>query len=92
MRPLVYIVVLNYNSLEDTVECITSLKSIDYENYRILLVDNGSDYDVFVNIKRTFPEIEYLRLNENVGYAGGNNAGIRKVLDKADYIFVINND
>jgi len=92
MKPIVCVIVLNYNNLDDTLECLESLQNLEYENYRILLVDNGSNEEIYNGIRKKYPYIECMRLGHNAGYAGGNNAGILKVLDKADYIFIVNND
>ena len=96
MQQRVCIIVLNYNNFEDTIECLESLTKINYENKKIVLVDNGSDERVFKTIheevSRRFPNVEILRLKRNLGYAGGNNAAIRKYLDYFDYIFLVNND
>ncbi len=87
----VYAIVVNYGNFEDTSECIKSLLNQNYP-CKVLLVDNGSEMDVVEKLRRAFPEIEVLRLNENLGYAGGCNAGIRRVIDRADYVFLVNND
>jgi hypothetical protein len=86
-------VVLNWNNPQDTLGCVTSLRVSDYRNLDILLVDNGStDNSVGVFTKR-FPEIELIETGENLGYAGGNNVGIRRALSKgAKYVLLVNND
>jgi len=87
----VYAIVVNYRNFEDAAECIESLLNQSYP-CKVLLVDNGSENEVVEKLKNAFPEIEVLRLEENLGYAGGCNAGIRRVMDRADYIFLVNND
>jgi len=42
-RPKVSIIVLNWNGLKDTIECLESLKKITYPNYGVIVVDNGSE-------------------------------------------------
>jgi len=92
-EPLVYIIILNYNGYKDTIECIHSLKDIDYKNYKIVVVDNNSVDNSIEKIKNTFNEIVVLNTGINLGYAGGNNYGIKYALEnKANYICVINND
>ncbi len=88
----VYIIVLNYNNVEDTIECLNSLTNLDFDDYKILLIDNGSDKEVFLTLRKKYPEIEFLRLSRNYGYALGNNLGIERVLNKAEYVFIVNND
>ena len=87
----VYAIVVNYNNIQDTTECIKSLLSQSYP-CKVLLVDNGSEVEVVEKLRRAFPDVEVLRLAENLGYAGGCNAGIRRVIDRADYVFLVNND
>jgi GT2 family glycosyltransferase len=77
----------------DTIDCITSLKRIEYSNYHILVVDNGSTDGSVVGIKAAFPDIRLLETHENLGFAGGNNRGIKLALeDGADYVLLLNND
>lgn len=133
--PKVYIVVLNYNSWKDTVECIESLFKLDFKNFQIILVDNNSTDDSIERLKAwisgaesvslernkllqhfSLPEkqkpisclynpsdevqnneqaeIVFLSSDINLGYAGGNNLGIRYGLRQkdADYFWVLNND
>lgn len=92
-EPKVFIVILNYNTIKDTVECINSLKNIDYGNYEIVVVDNSETMDCYNSLINQFKEYKIIRANENLGYANGNNIGIRYALDNgADYICVLNND
>jgi GT2 family glycosyltransferase len=92
-RPLVYIVVLNYNGLEDTLACLASLKRASYPNFRVAVVDNCSSDGSEAAIRSRHPELELIQTGKNLGYAGGNNAGIRRALEqKADYVCLLNND
>ncbi|WP_214041230.1 glycosyltransferase family 2 protein [Methanoculleus sp.] len=91
--PLVYVVVLNYNNLRDTVETIRSVLELQYGNFKVLLVENSTDHAVIDAIRVQFPDIEILETGRNLGYAGGNNAGILHAMEQEpDYIFVLNND
>jgi len=91
--PLVYIVVLNWNGWRDTLECIESLRSLTYPNYRIVIVDNGSANDSEARIRAAHPDIPFLQTGRNLGFAGGNNVGIRYALERdADYLWLFNND
>ena len=93
MEPLVGIIVLNYKNVDDTEECIGSLKKIDYKNYFIVIVDNNSQDGSFEKLSKLYPELTVLEIGENRGYAAGNNFGIKQALQKgADYICILNND
>jgi GT2 family glycosyltransferase len=91
--PLVYVFTLNWNRRDDTLACLSSLAALDYPHKRLLLVDNGSNDDTIAAVKRRFPEVEIIRNEKNLGFAGGANVGLRHSLAQgADYIFFINND
>jgi GT2 family glycosyltransferase len=92
-NPRVGIVILNWNNAKDTIDCLSSLFSIDFDNYFVIIVDNGSTDDSVDRISRAFPNIEIISLTANTGYAAGNNIGIsRAIALGADYIFILNND
>lgn len=89
----VYILVLNYCSLDDTIACVKAIRDINYSNLKILVIDNNSPDGSGKILSDKIPAHEFLQLPVNVGYAGGNNAGFKKALnDKADYILVVNPD
>lgn len=95
MHPRVSIIILNWNGLEDTINCLESLKKITYPNYEVIVVDNGSkgnDADVLEEKYKGY--IKLIRNKENLGFAEGNNVAIREVIKegKADYILTLNND
>lgn len=91
--PLVAAIVLNWNGLEDTIACLTSLRQVSYPNYRVIVVDNGSTDGSPGEIARLFPDVLLLRRDVNGGYAAGNNEGIQYALKHgADLILILNND
>lgn len=93
MSPLVYIILVNYNTCDDTIECIKSIKQIYYENYKIIVVDNASMDNSYDRLKNIFPNDLIINSNENLGFAGGNNIGIGKALENgAEYVLLLNND
>ncbi len=92
-HPKISIIVLNWKQEENTSECLHSLHKIDYDNYGIILVDNGSNDSSPDNLQKKFPDLKIIRNYANLGFAKGNNIGIKEALkDKPDYILLINND
>ena len=93
---LVSIIIVNWNGYEVTKECLLSLSYIKYQNYNVILVDNGSTDGSVENIQREFQDskITLLRLARNTGFTGGNNAGIEYASKyyKPDYFLLLNND
>jgi len=85
------IVTVNYNQPQATIEL---LKSIDQHypqnNLDIILVDNGSTENKEALFKACCPGVNYIRSEINLGFAGGNNLGIKEA--KGDYLFLVNND
>ncbi len=94
--PLVYVLVINWNGKEHLEECFDSLLAGDYPNTRYLLVDNASEDGSVAFVQERFgadTQVEILELRQNLGWSGGNNAGIERALaDGAEYIFMLNND
>lgn len=93
ISPMVTVIILNWNGKVDTLECLASVVQLDYPNYKIVVVDNGSTDGSVDAISKQYPEIIVLQTGANLGYAGGNNVGIRWALKHdADFVLVLNND
>ena len=94
VRPKVVIVLLNYNGLKDSIECLESLRKTSYGNSTILVVENGSKGNDGDIIKKKFgTSISMIEEKKNLGFVGGCNKGIRWALQSgAKYILLINND
>ena len=91
--PKVYVVIVNWNRPEDTIECIKSVKNLSYPNFEIILVDNGSKDNSIETIKEIYKDINSIENKKNLGFAEGNNVGIRFALNNdAEYIWLLNND
>jgi hypothetical protein len=87
------VVVLNWRRADDTIACVQSLGEAGIAAGRILVVDNGSGDGSADAVRAACPGVGLLELPENRGFAGGNNAGIRRALaDGADAVLVLNND
>ena len=82
------IITINYNGLKDTCELIDSIPFND--NLEVIVVDNASKEGEASIISKKYPQVKVIRSDKNLGFAGGNNLGIKEA--KGDYIFLINND
>ena len=83
------IITINYNGLKDTYELIETLPLED-ESIEVIVVDNASKEDEATLIEQHYPQVKVIRSEENLGFAGGNNLGIKAARGK--YLFFINND
>jgi len=90
VSPLVSIIVLNYNAGELLVNCIQALKKSLHTNLEIIVVDNISSDNSQEKCKEKFPDIKLIQNNENLGYCGGNNVGIKEA--KGEFIIILNPD
>ena len=93
ITPRVACIVLNWNGGADTISCLAALARISYPQMRVIVVDNGSTDDSVEKIREAFPDVAVLASGKNLGFAKGNNLGIRFALEEgADYIWLLNND
>ncbi len=93
--PKVSIIILNWNGLKDTIECLESLKKITYPTYQVIVVDNGSKGNDAQVLQEKFGDYIHLIQNDkNYGFAEGANIGMRYALNKLnpDYLLLLNND
>ncbi len=88
-KPLVSVVVLNYNGINYTLKCIDSIKKNAFKDYEIIVVDNGSE-DNSVELLNKTKGIKLIENKKNTGFAEGNNIGVRESSGK--YICLLNND
>lgn len=89
----VAIVIINYNGLENTMECLGSVVKDSYKDKIIVVVDNGSKDGSVKDIKNNFSKVIILENKENLGFSGGNNIGIKYSLEQGcKYIVLLNND
>lgn len=90
------IVLLNFNSFEDTDECVESVLQIDEKDFKIIVVDNASQDNSLEKLQTKYhnqPKVEFVVSSENLGFSGGCNLGIRKALNEEfTYILLLNND
>lgn len=88
MKIILSIVTVNYNGYKDTCELIDSIPFEDC--LEVIVVDNGSFENEASILQKRYPSIRVIRSDKNLGFAGGNNLGIK--VAKGKYIFLINND
>lgn len=90
MYPEVTVIILNTNELHHLSDCLPSVLSQDYPNYRVVVVDNASTDGSIEYVSSNFPVVEIVKNKENLGYAGGNNVGFKHARGK--YVAVLNPD
>lgn len=90
MKPLVSVLIVNWNASENLNECLESLFKIDYPNYETIVVDNGSSDGSVKMLEKKFPEVKIVKSEKNLGFAGGNEYGLKYCRGK--YILFLNND
>jgi len=91
-KPLVSIIIVNYNGRYLLHDCLSSLEKTNFPKNKleIIVVDNNSQDDSVTYIKRYFPQIKLVEVQENLGFTGGNNLGLKHAQGK--YIALLNSD
>lgn len=92
MKPLfdISIITVNYNGKKDTEELIYSIQKHLLCSYELIVIDNGSEQNEAAILQELFPTIQTIRSNQNLGFAGGNNLGIKQAA--GNYLLFLNND
>ncbi len=91
--PPVFILVLNWNEWEKTVQCVSALERIDYPCATIVIIDNHSENESVGMLRQHVPHHPLLQTERNLGYAGGNNYGIQYALQNgAEFVWIVNPD
>ncbi len=90
-QPPASIIVLNYNTRELTLKCLTSFApALSRRGWQIIVVDNGSSDGSVEALQAQFPFVEIIRSKRNLGFAGGNNLGLRQAT--GNVAFLMNSD
>lgn len=94
MWPKVSVIIVNWNGIKHLKACLESVNNQTYNNYEIIFVDNGSTDNSLDFVEKKYPNIKLIKLNENKGFATGNNIAIKKSFEDVtvEYIACINND
>mgnify|MGYP001563305766 FL=1 len=91
--PKVFIIILNWNGLQDTLECLESVYKLEYSNFEVVVVDNGSSDDSVKVIRNAYPQVTLIENDKNLGFTGGNNIAMRYAMRHGcDYMWLLNND
>ncbi len=91
--PAVAVVIVSYNGLGDLEDCLKSLRVQDYPNYEVIVVDNASKEPIVSTLQKKYPEVELIASDKNLGFAAGNNLGVKRALKNgAKYVFFLNPD
>src|SRR3989337_2044819 len=91
---VVAIIVLNYNKKKDILECLDSIFNLDYNEFEVIVVDNGSSDGSAEEIKTKYPNVHLIESKKNLGASGGRNLGIKYATENFDYkfLFFLDND
>ena len=93
-EPFVVVLMLTYNGKNWLKDSIPSYLNNNYSNFRVVVVDNGSNEDLKKYVNEKFPKVDLIRLEKNRGYSGGFNFGFDYAVNKldADFVLVTNDD
>lgn len=89
------IVILTYNQIEQTVDCIKSIQAVktrEFPDKQIFVVHNGSDPAVVADLRHRYPRFHHVVLNENESFAAGANAGIRAAFSLQPWVLFLTQD
>lgn len=87
---IVSVIIVNWNGKHLLAECLASLEAKGLKDSEIILVDNGSTDGSAAFVQEHFPAVQVVSLPKNLGFAGGNNAGI--AISRGKYVALLNND
>lgn len=91
-RSRIVVILVNYNGIKDTVECVNSIEQSTFP-VDVIVVDNASENDDVEILSKDFPNIKVIKSTTNLGFAGGNNLGIKYAFKQGyEYITLLNND
>jgi GT2 family glycosyltransferase len=90
LKPIVSILIVNWNGLVHLPECLESLAAQTFRDFEVILVDNGSEDGSVPFVREHYPWVKIVPLPENIGFASGNNRGLEYAA--GDYIVTLNND
>ncbi|BAU54975.1 putative glycosyl transferase [Mucilaginibacter gotjawali] len=80
----VSVITVNFNQPGVTEELLATIPAI--EDLEVIVVDNGSEKDASSQLQAKYPTVKFIRSEKNLGFAGGNNLGIKQAA--GDYLFL----
>ncbi len=87
------VVILNFNGIDDTIACLESLQRQTFRDFVVQVIDNASRADDLDRIRQRFPDVLVVALPQNLGWAGGNNVGLRHAVEHGfRHVCLLNND
>jgi len=94
MAKKVIVLILSYNGKQLLEDSVSSYLANDYENFEVVVIDNGSTDGTKEYVEKNWPKVRVLRTEKNLGYSGGFNFGLEYAFDQktADYVLITNND
>jgi len=91
--PKVFVLILSYNGRRWLEECLPSVLQMDYPNFEVVVIDNGSSDGTGEYLQSEFPDVQNVRIFPNVGYSRGFDAGLVYAAARgAEYFLIMNND
>ena len=90
---MVFVLILSYNGKHLLEECLPSVLGMDYPNFEVVVIDNGSSDTTQEFLRGVYPQVQTVVISPNVGYARGFNAGLEYAAERgAEYFLIMNND
>ena len=91
--PRIGVVIINFNDVDNSRRCLSSLRTLSHPNKEIYCVDNGSEDGSWKVLADEFEDVRIIRSERNIGFAGGMNLGFRAAIDNGcEFVFCFNND
>ena len=93
MTAHIKILILNWNCKHLLKPCLDSVSAIDYPNYSVMVIDNGSTDNSVKMVKEKYPQVDIIELRKNYGFAGGYNRCFTQLRDEySEFVLLLNND
>ncbi len=90
--PSVTVLILNWNGREVLPQCLDALLTLDYQAFRVIVADNGSNDGSLALVREKYPAVQSIDLGQNMGFSRGNNVAFSRIEDKSELLVLLNND